>query len=90
MDAFFVFSDSQDVFPIRIWFVFYSYVFSSRDHSVCFFSKIYLPAGSSVPGSGTFPFDTVVVLRRQLDTWHVYAKSGATSRLEFVQPKLQR
>lgn len=36
---------------------------------------------SSVPGSGTFPFDTVVVLRRQLDTWHVYAKSGATSPL---------
>ncbi|CAE7879534.1 SPD1 [Symbiodinium microadriaticum] len=38
-------------------------------------------ARSSVPGSGTFPFDTVVVLRRQLDTWHVYAKSGATSSL---------
>ncbi|CAE7760394.1 unnamed protein product [Symbiodinium sp. CCMP2456] len=38
-------------------------------------------ARSSVPGSGTFPFDTVVVLRRQLDTWHVYAKSGASGSL---------
>ena len=46
------------------------------------------PTGSSVPGSGTCPFDAVVVLRRQLDTWHVYAKSGATGHLEFMQPEL--
>ncbi|CAE6970434.1 unnamed protein product [Symbiodinium sp. CCMP2592] len=38
-------------------------------------------ARSSVPGGGTCPFDAVVVLRRQLDTWHVYAKSGAASCL---------